>query len=117
MPAGHGVPGRHRKFAYKAIDNMTLGLWHLGRHLAERYETGLPFDPMGPRYCLGRDAALSLHILRRLVNEAAGKAEALNREKLLPPGYDPKLFEITLAGLEVLPPAGPPPDLAQFPFG
>lgn len=108
---------RARKFVYKAIDNMTLGLWHLGRHLAEKYETGLPFDPMGPRYCLGRDPTLSLHILRRLLNEAANKAGELDKDKLLPPGYDPKLFEITLAGIDVLPPAGPPPDLVQFRFG
>jgi hypothetical protein len=84
---------------YKAIDNMTLGLWFLGRHLAEEYEVGVPFDPMGPHYSLGRSDEFSLHILRLLVLEAARKAEALEKDGLLPEGYDPKIFEMTLAGL------------------
>jgi hypothetical protein len=91
-----------RKFAYKAIDNMTLGLWHLGRHLGEYYQVGLPFDPMGPSYTLGRSPTLSLHILKRLVREAADKAGELRKDKLLPDEYDPKLFEVTLAGIEQL---------------
>lgn len=106
-----------RKFAYKAIDNMTLGLWHLGRHLAEHYQVGLPFDPMGPNYCLGRDTRLSLQILRRLVLEAARYAEKLETQKHLPPGYDTGLFALTLTGLESLPAMTPPPDLVESRFG
>jgi hypothetical protein len=84
---------------YKAIDGMTRALWHLGRHLASKYEEGVPFDPMGPQYALGRNEAMSLHILRRLVLEASRRAHELEKEKLLPSGYDLKVFDMTLAGL------------------
>jgi hypothetical protein len=104
-----------RKLCYKGIDNMTHGLWHLGRHLAEEYKTGLPFDPMGPQYTLGRNHQMSLHILRRLVLEASGKAAKL--KDLLPERYDPKLIEITLAGLERISPVGTPgPAEEEFRF-
>jgi len=87
------------KLRYKAIDSMTLGLWFLGKQLSEVYEVGLPFDPMGPHYTLGRSEEMSLRILRLLVLEALHKARALAAEGLLPDEYDPALFELTLAGL------------------
>jgi hypothetical protein len=99
---------RLRKLAYKAIDNMTLALWHLGRHLSARHQTAPPFDQTGLQYALGRSNQMSLHILRRLVEEAARKAEELRREGLLPPEYDVKLFESTLDGIERLATAGKP---------
>jgi hypothetical protein len=102
-----------RKLAYKAIDNMTLGLWFLGRHLAERYQVGLPFDQMGPHYTLGRNDACSLKILGLLVRETLQKARELENDKLLPAGYTLQLFDVTLAGLDFLSKAGPPPDRAE----
>lgn len=106
-----------RKFCYKAIDNMTLGLWHLGVSLAEKHQTGIPFDPMGPSYCLGRSPWMSLHILRQLVREAESKARQLDKENLLPPAYDRKLFALTLGGIEQLSSAGQlTPDEAEFRF-
>lgn len=99
LDTAYRVP--ERKLQYKAIDNMTLGLWSIGRELVVRYQVGLPFDAMGPHYTLGRTNELSLQLVRRLVIEAAGKARALGAERLLPLGYDPKVFEMTLAGLEV----------------
>ncbi|HTU18554.1 MAG TPA: ferritin-like domain-containing protein [Gemmataceae bacterium] len=106
-----------RKFCYKAIDNMTLGLWHLGCHLAEHYKTGLPFDPVGPGYCLGRTPRMSLHILRLLVLEAQGKANELAERHQLPATYDPQLLALTLRGLEQLSSrAWPLPDETEFRF-
>jgi hypothetical protein len=108
---------RARKFCYKAIDGMTQGLWHLGHHLAEHYQTGLPFDPMGPYYFLGRSPQMSLQILRRLVIEAKCKADEIDKHKLLPRRYDPHLHAITLAGLEQLfSPGCLPPDEPEFRF-
>jgi hypothetical protein len=88
-----------RALAYKAMDNMTLGLWFLGKHLGEDYQVGVPFDSMGPHYTLGRNATFSLQILRLLVREAERKAAELDEEGLLPKGYSMNLFRLTLAGL------------------
>ncbi len=84
---------------YKAIDGMTLGLWYLGKHLARKYHVGVPFDPMGPQYALGRNEAMSLLILRRLVLEASRRARELEQDGLLPDAYDPTVFAMTLTGL------------------
>lgn len=84
---------------YKATDNMTMGLWHLGLWLANKYQVGLPFDPMGPQYTLGRDLASSKNITVLLVKEAQRHAEALAKDGLLPPNYELKVFPLTLAGL------------------
>ncbi len=88
-----------RALAYKAMDNMTLGLWFLGNYLAEHYQVGTPFDSMGPNYTLGRNANFSRKILELLVKEAEHKAAELDREELLPKGYRMNLFALTLAGL------------------
>jgi hypothetical protein len=105
-----------RKMAYKAIDNMTLGLWFLGRHLADRYQTGIPFDQLGPHYCLGRSDLWSVNILRLLVQEASQKARELENDNLLPAGYTLQLFDVTLAGLDSLSKAGPPPAFSESRF-
>jgi len=106
-----------RKFCYKAIDNMTLGLWHLGVWLSEQYQTGIPFDPMGLNYCLGRSPRMSLLILRRLIQEAEGQAQQLDKQGRLPGAYDRELFTLTLRGLEQLSSAGQlTPDEEEFRF-
>jgi hypothetical protein len=84
---------------YVAIDQMTMGLWHLGLTLA-RMKYGLPFDPMGPHYHLGRTPECSLQITRRLIEEAARKANELSKESLLPSDYNLDVFKIALAGLD-----------------
>ena len=88
------------RLLYKGIDNMTLALWQLGEWLADKYAVGLPFDQFGPQYMLGRIPASSIPIIRLLVKEAQNCAKQLNEEKLLPPGYDLKIFDLTLAGLQ-----------------
>ncbi|HEX4421925.1 MAG TPA: ferritin-like domain-containing protein [Kofleriaceae bacterium] len=90
------------KLQYKAIDNMTSGLWLIGRHLASQYGVGMPFDAIGPQYTLGRTNARSIEIIRKLVLEAQGKAEALGARGLLPEGYSLELFPMTLAGLALV---------------
>ena len=105
-----------RKIAYKAIDNMTLGLWHLGKHLAKEYHLGVPFDQLGPHYTLGRNDTWSVNILRRLVQEALQKARELENDRLLPLRYKLQIFDVTLAGLDTLSKVGPPPDPSEFRF-
>jgi ferritin-like protein len=92
-----GYRGTGLSLRYKAINNMTMGLWHLGRHLAETFSIGLPFDQMGLQYRLGRTPEMDLRIIVLLVKEAHRKAQSL--ANLLPAGYDLRLFEMTLDGL------------------
>jgi len=87
-------------YQYKAIDNMTQGLWLLGLHLASAYQTGVPFDAMGPQYGLGRTPEHSKALIVHLVNEAQRVAEELGREGLLPPDFDLDLYQLTLNGLQ-----------------
>jgi len=94
-----GYRGAELKLRYKAIDNMTIGLWHLGRHLSQAFSIGLPFDQMGPQYRLGRTPEMDLRIIVLLIKEAQRKANDLKNANLLPDGYDLRLFDITLEGL------------------
>jgi hypothetical protein len=87
-------------FQYKAIDNMTQGLWLLGLHLASAFETGVPFDSMGPQYGLGRSPDHSKALIVRLVDEAQRVAQELDQEGLLSPGFDLGLYQLTLNGLQ-----------------
>ncbi|HYG88363.1 MAG TPA: ferritin-like domain-containing protein [Azospirillum sp.] len=87
------------KLRYKAIDSMTQALWPLGLHLAKVYKVGVPFDPLGPPYAIGRDGILSEQIIRRLVLEAKACAESLGRRGLLPPDFSLKVYEVLLSGL------------------
>lgn len=84
---------------YKAIDNMTMALWPLGRHLAERFQVGVPFDALGPQYALGRDPLGSAALIERLVLEARRKATVLHDEGLLPHDFSMAIYDLTLAGL------------------
>ncbi|MFN0077853.1 MAG: ferritin-like domain-containing protein [Prosthecobacter sp.] len=104
--------GTDLRLLYKGIDNMTLSLWQLGDWLALKYKTGLPFDQFGPQYMFGRTAQTSIPIIERLVLEARNCALALQKEKLLPPDYDLKIFDLTLAGLR---PADTDPDAPRTP--
>lgn len=94
-------------FQYKAIDNMTMSLWSLGRFLADRFTVGVPFDALGPQYALGRDPQGSASLVMRLVQEAQRKAQALAAEGLMPADFNMAIYELTLAGLEPL--AASPP--------
>ena len=87
-------------YQYKAIDNMTQGLWLLGQQLARVYQVGVPFDAMGPQYGLGRTHEHAIHLIAHLVREAQRDAQQLAAEGLLPRGFDLRLYEMTLAGLE-----------------
>jgi hypothetical protein len=86
-------------YQYRAIDNMTMGLWVLGEHLAEHYGLGVPFDAMGPQYGLGRSHEHSLQLVARLIQEAERHAEALQRARLLPRGFNLNIYSLTLDGL------------------
>jgi hypothetical protein len=88
------------RLLYKAVDHMTLALWQLGELLGNKYKVGLPFDQFGPQYMLGRTPQTGIKIIRALVVEAQGCAQALADDKLLPPTYDVKIFDLTLAGLQ-----------------
>lgn len=94
------------RFRYTGIDHMTTSLWRLGTHLAERYNTGLPFDAMATRYTLGRTSTFSRDILARLVTETEQFAQELDDQGLLPDDYDRQQFARTYASLG-LPPAPP----------
>jgi hypothetical protein len=104
--------GTDLRLLYKGIDNMTLALWQLGLWLAKKYKTGLPFDPFGPQYMLGRNAQTGIPIIELLVLEAKNYAADLARRKLLPPDYDLAVFDLTLAGLR---PADTDPDAPLTP--
>jgi hypothetical protein len=80
--------GQDRGPRYKAIDGMTQCLWHLGRWLARRWGVGLPFDQLGRNYGVGRDRAISLHIVRRYAAEALNVMMGLDESGLLPREYD-----------------------------
>jgi len=84
---------------YKAIDNMTMALWSLGKHLADRYSVGVPFDQLGPQYQLGRDTARSVFLVERLVREAQAFAAKLGDDHLLPADFDMAIYDLTLAGM------------------
>jgi hypothetical protein len=86
-------------YQYRAIDNMTMGLWVLGEHLADAYGTGVPFDSMGPGYDLGRSHDHSVNIVCRLIEEAQRSAEALAKNRLLPKAFDLNIYALTLNGL------------------
>jgi hypothetical protein len=86
-------------YQYRAIDNMTMGLWVLGQHLANHYSLGVPFDAMGPQYGLGRSKDTSLQIVVRLINEAQRHAETLAKAKLLPKAFNMNLYTLTISGL------------------
>jgi len=86
-------------YQYRAIDNMTMGLWLLGNHLANHYSLGVPFDAMGPQYGLGRNTDTSVQIVARLIEEAERHAEALASAKLLPKAFDMSLYAVTINGL------------------
>jgi hypothetical protein len=88
------------RLLYKGVDNMTLGLWVLGGWLAKKYSIGLPFDQFGPQYMLGKNAACNIPIIHTLVVEAQDIARQLLKDQLLPPEYDLKIFDLTLAGLQ-----------------
>lgn len=85
---------------YKAIDNMTMALWSLGRFLADRFTVGVPFDALGPQYALGREPRFSAFLTMRLVREAQQKARGLQQRHLLPPDFNLEIYDLTLAGLE-----------------
>lgn len=91
-----------RKLRYEAIEQMTLALWWLGLELAGKHGVGLPFDPIGPRYTLGRDDRQSLAMSIRLVEEASRKAKLLGDRGLLPERFDRDLFERTLEALKTV---------------
>jgi hypothetical protein len=91
------------RFRYTGIDHMTTSLWRLGTHLADRYGTGLPFDPMATRYALGRTSEFSRQILTRLVTETERFAQDLDRQGLLPDDYDRQQFANTYASLGIPP--------------
>lgn len=93
------------RFRYTGIDHMTTSLWHLGTHLAERYDTGLPFDAMATRYTLGRTSEFSRAILVRLVTETERFAQDLDAKGLLPHDYDRQQFAKTYASFGIPPPA------------
>lgn len=93
-----------RKARYRAIDNMTQGLWALGLGLANRFEVGIPFDQYGTVMSYGRDPNLTICVLTRLLGEADREMKALREEDLLPPGYDPELIAMSLDGLKCSPP-------------
>ena len=86
-------------YQYQAIDNMTMGLWVLGKDLASRHKTGVPFDPLGPQYGLGRSHAHSVSIAIRLISEAQRCAEELDKDKLLPSAFNLNVYTLTLNGL------------------
>ena len=90
--------GLDRRMRYKAIDSMTQALWWLGLDLAAR-NAGMPFDPLGPTYAMGRDAQASIAIVRRYAREAERFARALAAQGNLPAGYDLRVFAPLLAGL------------------
>ncbi len=90
----------HLSYQYKAIDNMTMSLWSLGRFLADRFTVGVPFDALGPQYALGRNPASTAWLVARLVREASAKATALHAEGLLPDDFNLAIYDLTLAGLE-----------------
>ena len=87
-------------YQYKAIDNMTQGLWLLGRHLGSFYQVGVPFDAMGPQYGLGRTHDHSVYLIAQLVREARRCAHELSGDGLLPSGFQMRLYDMTLEGLE-----------------
>jgi hypothetical protein len=86
-------------YQYKAIDNMTQGLWRLGQHLASAYQVGVPFDAIGPQYGLGRTHEHTILLIAHLAREARRDAHELSAEGLLPRGFDLGLYDMTLAGL------------------
>jgi hypothetical protein len=86
-------------FQYRAIDNMTMGLWVLGGHLADVYGTGVPFDSIGPNYDLGRSHEHSVYIVQRLIAEAQRCAEVLDKDHLLPKAFDLNVYALTSNGL------------------
>ena len=87
-------------YQYKAIDNMTQGLWLLGHQLASVHQVGVPFDAIGPQYGLGRTPEHAIHLIASFVGEAQRHAQELSADGLLPARFDMRLYDMTLAGLE-----------------
>jgi hypothetical protein len=90
----------NRKLIYVGIEQMASGLWWLGLELAQKHDTGIPFDVMLVRYNLGRDEPSTLAIIERLVLEARNVAERADVRPLLPTKFDPSLFQRTLDALK-----------------
>jgi hypothetical protein len=90
------------RLRYTGIDHMTTSLWRLGKHLVERYNVGLPFDPMATRYALGRNSEMGRDILTCLVAEAEAYAHELDADALLPQDYDRMQFTLTRMSIDAV---------------
>src|SRR4029079_6091663 len=94
------LPGAARLgYQYPAIDNMTMALWVLGEDLSNRHGVGVPFDPLGPQYGLGRSHTHSADIAIRLIEEAQRRAEELDKDRLLPGAFNLNVYTLTRTGV------------------
>lgn len=82
--------------------HMTRGLHRLGRHLAT-LGVGLPLDPLGMGYELGRDTASSVRTLRALTAEIETVTEQVRTA--LPADFPFTLTTTTRAALDAIVPA------------
>lgn len=85
--------------SYHAIDVMTLGLFSLGTAIAERGHV-VPFDTLGPSAPGGRGFPSVRLYLQHLVAETQKQAAGLQRDGLLPPGYDMGMLATVATALD-----------------